>query len=47
MVSHDILEQKLYHYRVRGLVNNVLKSYLILDKQLIVQYINGSCSKTI
>ena len=43
-VSHDILLKKLHHYGVRGVVYNLLKSYLTEGKQLV--YINGSYSTT-
>ena len=39
-VSHNMLLQKLHHYCVRGVVYNLLKSYLTALKQLV--YINGS-----
>ena len=35
-VDHDILINKLEHYRIRGTANDLLKSYLSLRKQFIV-----------
>ena len=43
-VLHDILLKKLHHYSVRGVVYNLLKSYLTEHKQFV--YINGSYSTT-
>jgi len=35
VVSHNILLQKLGHYDVRGIVHNLMKSYLIGRKQFV------------
>ena len=43
-VLYDILFKKLHHYGVRGVVHNLLKSYLTERKQFV--YINGSYSTT-
>ena len=43
-VSHDLLLKKLHHYGVRGVVYNLLKSYLTERKQFV--YINASYSTT-
>ena len=44
MVSYDKLFKKLHHYGVRGVVYNLLKSYLTERK--LFEYINGSYSTT-
>ena len=43
-VSFNRLLQELKHYGVRGLVHNLLKSYLTGAKQFV--YIDGSYSTT-
>ena len=43
-ISHDILLKNLFRYGIRGVVYNLLKSYLTERKQFV--YINGSYSTT-
>ena len=44
-VNHNILLQKLYHYGIRGMALNLLKSYLACRKQLVV--VDGHTSQSL
>jgi len=41
-VSHEILLQKLHHYGIRGMANDLIKSYLTPRQQYVT--VNHICS---